>query len=268
MLLYRLAPEGFYAATGPDAAARMLYSDPFATDPAEWELGRPVDPEAAGLLAPVIPGKVVGIGRNYREHAAELGNPMPEEPLIFLKAPSAVIGPGAPVVLPPESERVEFEGEVAAVLRRRLRRAGEQEARAAILGVTCALDVTARDIQKKDATFARGKSFDTFCPLGPAVLVEPGLEGLELVTRLDGEERQRGRTAEMAWGIAALAAYVSRFITLEAGDVILTGTPSGVAPLADGQRLEVEIPGLGVLRTPVESWRGEGGARPGWEAAE
>lgn len=268
MLLYRLAPEGFHAATDPEGTVRMLYSDPFATEPAEWELGRPVDPGEAGLLAPVVPGKIVGIGRNYREHAAELGNPMPEEPLIFLKSPSSVVGPGAPVVLPPESGRVEFEGEIAAVVRRRLRRATEAEARQGILGVTCALDVTARDLQRQDATFARGKSFDTFCPLGPAVLVEPDLEALGLLTRLDGEERQRGRTADMAWGIVALAAYVSRFITLEPGDVILTGTPSGVGPLADRQSLEVEIPELGILRTPVEAWRAEPVDRRGREAAE
>jgi 2-keto-4-pentenoate hydratase/2-oxohepta-3-ene-1,7-dioic acid hydratase in catechol pathway len=162
------------------------------------------------LLVPVVPGKVVGIGRSYRDHAAELGNPMPAEPLIFLKAPSAVIGPGEPVLLPPESERVEYEGEIAAVVRRRLTRASEPEAQAGLLGVTSALDVTARDLQRQDATFARAKSFDTFCPLGPAILVEPELAALEVVTRLNGAERQRGRASQMAWGIAELAAYVSR----------------------------------------------------------
>lgn len=252
VLLYRLAPEGFPAATDAEGRARVLFSDPFATDPADWELGSEADPAGSGLLAPVVPGKVVGIGRSYREHAAELGHPMPGEPLIFLKAPSSVVGPGAPVVLPPESERVEFEGEIAAVVRHRLARACAAEARAGLLGVTCALDVTARDLQKQDATFARAKSFDSFCPLGPAVLVEPDLDRLEVVTRVNGEERQRGRTREMAWGIAELAAYVSRFITLEPGDVVLTGTPAGVGPLADGDRVEVEIPGLGVLRNPVE----------------
>lgn len=253
MLLYRLAPEGFFAATAPDGGVRILVSDPFETPPGAWEYGREADPEGSGFLVPVVPGKVVGIGRNYRDHAAELGNPMPPEPLVFLKAPSSVIGPGAPVVLPPESERVEFEGEIAVVIRHRLTRASEAEARAGILGVTCALDVTARDLQKRDATFARAKSFDTFCPLGPAVLVEPDTEGLEVVTRVNGEERQRGRTGQMAWGIVELVTYVCRHMTLEPGDVILTGTPAGVGPLAAGDVVEVEVPGVGVLRNPVEA---------------
>lgn len=269
VLLYRLAPEGFYAVTAPDGRVRILVSDPFETEPAAWDYGAEADPERSGLLPPVRPGKIVGVGRNYREHAAELGNPMPEEPLIFLKAPSSVVGPGAPVVLPPESARVELEGEIAAVVRHRLTRATEAEARSGLLGVTAALDVTARDLQRKDATFARAKSFDTFCPLGPAIRVTPAredlLEGLEVVTRLNGEERQRGRTSEMAWGIVALAAYVSRCMTLDPGDVILTGTPAGVAPLADGDLVEVEVSGVGVLRSPVERYRG-GAGRPAAKA--
>jgi 2-keto-4-pentenoate hydratase/2-oxohepta-3-ene-1,7-dioic acid hydratase in catechol pathway len=253
MLLYRLAPEGFFAATAPDGRVRILVSDPYETPPAAWEYGREADPERSGLLVPVVPGKVVGIGRNYRDHAAELGNPMPPEPLLFLKAPSSVIGPGAPVLLPPESERVEFEGEIAVVVRHRLTRASQEEARAGILGVTCAVDVTARDLQKKDATFARGKSFDTFCPLGPAILVEPDVADLEVVTRVSGEERQRGRTSQMAWGLVELVVYVCRHMTLEPGDVILTGTPAGVGPLAAGDVIEVEVEGVGVLRNPVEA---------------
>lgn len=253
MLLYRLAPEGFFAATAPDGSVRILLSDPFVTAPGAWEYGREASPEGSGLLVPVVPGKVVGIGRNYRDHAAELGNPMPPEPLLFLKAPSSVIGPGEPVVLPPESERVEFEGEIAAVVGRRLTRASADEAEAGVLGVTCAVDVTARDLQRKDATFARGKSFDTFCPLGPAIRVAPELGNLEVVTRVNGEERQRGHAQQMAWGIVELVAYVSRFMTLEPGDVILTGTPAGVGPLSDGDVLEVEVSGVGVLRNPVEA---------------
>jgi 2-keto-4-pentenoate hydratase/2-oxohepta-3-ene-1,7-dioic acid hydratase in catechol pathway len=243
MLLYRLAPEGFFAATAPDGRVRILVSDPYETPPAAWEYGREADPERSGLLVPVVPGKVVGIGRNYRDHAAELGNPMPPEPLLFLKAPSSVIGPGAPVLLPPESERVEFEGEIAVVVRHRLTRASQEEARAGILGVTCAVDVTARDLQKKDATFARGKSFDTFCPLGPAILVEPDVADLEVVTRVSGEERQRGRTSQMAWGLVELVVYVCRHMTLEPGDVILTGTPVGVGPLHQGDELVLELVG-------------------------
>jgi 2-keto-4-pentenoate hydratase/2-oxohepta-3-ene-1,7-dioic acid hydratase in catechol pathway len=260
MLLYRIAPEGFYAVADPDVsdgggALRLLYSNPFETRPGGWELGRAIDRKTASYLVPVLPGKIVGIGRNYVEHARELGNEMPAEPLLFLKATSSVIGPNAPVVLPPESERVEFEGEIAVVLRDRLRRADAETARQAVLGVTCACDVTARDLQRRDATFARAKSFDTFCPLGPVILVGADLEDLEIVTRVNGAERQRGHTRQMAWGIVDLLVYVSRMMTLEPGDVILTGTPSGVGPLADGDLLEVEVSGVGVLRNGIEAWR-------------
>jgi 2-keto-4-pentenoate hydratase/2-oxohepta-3-ene-1,7-dioic acid hydratase in catechol pathway len=263
VLLYRLAPEGFLAATAPDGSVRILYSDPYETPPGQWDYGQAVDPREGDLLAPLpaggaggarggAPGKIVGIGRNYHAHAAELGNPMPPEPLIFLKAPSSLIGPGEPVLLPPESERVEFEGEIAVVVGRRLTRAGREEAAGAVLGVTCAVDVTARDLQRKDATFARGKSFDTFCPVGPALLLGADPDDLEVVTRINGDERQRGHTRQMEWGIVELLSYVSRHMTLEPGDLVLTGTPSGVGPLEKGDRIEVEVSGVGVLRNPVE----------------
>lgn len=255
MLLFRYGPEGFHAAGTSLAEARILYSDPLKTPASQWELGRPVDLSCEALRAPIEPGKVVGIGRNYREHAAELGNPMPPEPVIFLKAPSSVIGPGAAIVLPPESDRVEHEGEVAVVVGSRLTRASREEARRAVLGVTCACDVTARDLQKRDVTFARAKSFDTFCPLGPALAVGYSDEPLEVITRVSGVERQRGSTADMEWGLLELLVYVSRMMTLEPGDVVLTGTPSGVGPLVDGDRVEVEIPGIGILANPVEAWR-------------
>jgi 2-keto-4-pentenoate hydratase/2-oxohepta-3-ene-1,7-dioic acid hydratase in catechol pathway len=264
VLLYRIAPEGFYAATDEEGELRVLHSDPFETRPGGWEYGRALDGGSTVFLAPVVPSKVVGVGRNYREHAAELGNPMPAEPLIFLKAPSSIIGPRVAVVLPPESARVEFEGEIAVVVRERLRRADAQSARAAILGVTAACDVTARDLQKKDATFARAKGFDTFCPLGPGILVDPDLAALEVLTRVDGVERQRGQARDMAWGPVELLVYISRIMTLEPGDVVLTGTPAGVGPLLDGSRLEVEIPGVGVLENPVEAFR----SRPARRAAE
>jgi len=259
MLLYRLGPEGFYAATDGEGVLRYLHSDPFAVRPGGWDLGREVAEGAQAPMVPVKPSKIVGIGRNYRAHAAELNNPMPTEPLIFLKAPSSLIGPSAAVVLPPESERVEFEGEIALVLRERAHRISAQEAASAILGITCACDVTARDLQRKDATFARGKSFDSFCPLGPALRVgspeEPlDLKDLEVTTRLNGEERQRGHVRSMEWGLADLVSYVSRHMTLEPGDVVLTGTPSGVGLLTTGDRLEVEVSGVGVLSNPVEAW--------------
>jgi 2-keto-4-pentenoate hydratase/2-oxohepta-3-ene-1,7-dioic acid hydratase in catechol pathway len=152
---------------------------------------------------------------------------------------------------------VEHEGEIAVVLRRRLSRgATPEEARGAVLGITCANDVTARDLQRKDATFARAKSFDTFCPLGPAIWVGADLEDLAVVTRVNGVERQRGHTREMAFGIVDLLVYASRMMTLEPGDLLMTGTPAGVGPLTDGDRVEVEIPGLGVLGNPVEERRG------------
>ena len=279
MFLYRIAPEGSYAvAEDAGGPLRFLQSNPFRTRPESWELGSVVDPElrtplrgaqedesttlllfsgqSAPFLAPVAPGKIVGIGRNYVEHARELDHPLPTEPLIFLKAISSVIAPGEPIVLPPASERVEYEGEIAVVLGARLRRATAAEARAAVLGVTCACDVTARDLQNRDATFARAKSFDTFCPLGPAILVDADLDDLEVTTRIDGTERQRGHVRQMTWGLADLLAYVSRVMTLEPGDLLLSGTPAGVGPLADGDRVEVEVSGVGVLMNPVEVWRG------------
>ncbi len=251
MRFYRTGHEGFYAAHDPSGELRLLYSDPYETLPAGWEYGRPIDLEQEGLLPPVFPRKIVGIGRNYRAHAEELGNPMPTEPLIFLKAPTSVIGPAATIQLPPESERVEFEGEIAVVMRQRLTQGNAEQARRAILGVTCACDVTARDLQKSDATFARGKSFDTFCPIGPAVQVDADLDDLEVVTRVNGNERQRGHTERMQWGIVDLVVYVSRMMTLEPGDLILTGTPAGVGPLADGDEIEVEVSGVGRLKNKV-----------------
>ncbi len=258
MLLYRLAPEGFWAAADPETPDRLriLYSDPYETRSGGWEYGRDVDLSTAVFLNPVHPSKIVAIGRNYAEHARELGNEVPQEPLFFLKAPSAMIDPNAPIVLPPESQRVEHEGEIAVVLRHRLRRASAEEAREAVLGVTCANDVTARDLQKKDVQFTRAKGFDTFCPLGPAIRLGVDLENLEVVTRVNGVERQHGHTRMMAFPIVHLLVYVSRMMTLEPGDVMLTGTPSGVGPLVDGDRVEVEVPGVGVLSNPVAAFQG------------
>jgi 2-keto-4-pentenoate hydratase/2-oxohepta-3-ene-1,7-dioic acid hydratase in catechol pathway len=255
MLLYRLGPEGFYAATDSDGELRVVYSDPLQVDPENWEFGRVVETGAQGALAPVHPGKIIGIGRNYRAHAEELGNPVPDEPVMFLKAPSSLIGPQTAVVLPPESERVEFEGEIGVVIRRRLCRADRDQARQAILGVTCACDVTARDLQRQDPCFSRAKSFDTFCPVGPSILVEPDVEDLEVVTRVNGEERQRGHVGIMLFNIVDLLVYASRMMTLEPGDLVLTGTPEGVGPLADGDNIEIEVSGVGVLENPVEAWR-------------
>ncbi len=254
MLLYRIAPEGFHAvAESVDGPLRLLFSDPFQVRPGGFELGRLIDRSATSFLAPVVPSKIVCVGRNYRAHAAELGNQMPSEPMLFLKPPSSVVGPNTPIVLPPDSTRVEHEGEIAVVMRSRIHRATAEEARTAILGVTCANDVSARDLQKKDVQFTRAKGFDTFCPLGPAILLDADPEDLEVVVRVGGEERQRGHCREMAWGLVELLVYISRVMTLEPGDVVLTGTPAGVGPLAPGDTVEIEVPGVGVLRNPVEA---------------
>jgi 2-keto-4-pentenoate hydratase/2-oxohepta-3-ene-1,7-dioic acid hydratase in catechol pathway len=249
MFLYRVAPGQYAVSETPGGALRSLRSDPFRTPPDAWELGEA--PASSAPLAPVLPGKIVGIGRNYKEHVKELSSPMPAEPVIFLKATSSLIGPGEAVVVPPESQRVEHEGEIAVVVGARLTRASAEEARRALFGITACCDVTARDLQRKDPTFARAKSFDTFCPLGPAVWIGADPEDLEVITRVNGAERQRGHTREMTWGIIDLLVYASRMMTLLPGDVLLTGSPAGVGPLVPGDRLEVEIPGLGVLANPV-----------------
>ena len=199
------------------------------------------------------PGKIIGVGRNYVEHAAELGNAMPKQPLLFLKPPSAVIGDGDAIVLPPESIQVEYEGEIGVVMGRGLHRATEADARAAIAGITCVNDVTARDLQRSDEQWTRAKGFDTFCPTGPRVTpVDPErFAALEVRCRVNGVERQHGRARDMAFGILTLVAYISQVMTLEPGDLIATGTPSGVGPLHPGDLVEVEIPGVGVLRNPV-----------------
>lgn len=255
MLLYRVRPDGRFVAVDDAGVARPLAGDPFATPARGWSLGEPLELSSDRLMAPLAPGKVVAIGRSYRDHALELDNPVPDEPILFLKSPGSVIGPGESIELPPESSRVEFEGEIALVVGRRLCRASPAEAAAAIFGVTCACDVTARDLQRRDPCFSRAKSFDTFCPLGPAIRLGASCESLELVTRVDGAERQRAAVTEMIWRPEELLAYASRMMTLEAGDLLLTGTPAGVGPLADGQLVEVEVAGVGVLSSPVRRRR-------------
>ena len=199
------------------------------------------------------PGKIIGIGRNYRDHATELGNTVPAKPLLFLKPPTTVIADGAAIVLPPESQQVDFEGEIGVVIGRMLRRAKESEARAGIAGITCVNDVTARDLQRSDEQWTRAKGFDTFCPVGPRVVpMDPSrFDELEVVCRVNGAERQHGRSPDMVFSILALVSAVSHVMTLEPGDLIATGTPAGVGPLAPGDVVEVEIPGVGVLRNPV-----------------
>jgi 2-keto-4-pentenoate hydratase/2-oxohepta-3-ene-1,7-dioic acid hydratase in catechol pathway len=222
---------------------------------ASWSQGSRTWPISdVRLLAPVEPGKIVCVGRNYAAHAAELGNEVPKEPLIFLKPPSAIIGPGDSVVLPPESERVEHEGELALVVGRRCSRLKEREnALSYLLGYTCLNDVTARDLQKKDVQFTRAKGFDTFCPIGPHIETELDPSDVLVEARVNGELRQRARTSLMVYSIAFLVRWISHAMTLEPGDVIATGTPSGVGPLLAGDTAEVSVGGIGVLRNPVQA---------------
>jgi 2-keto-4-pentenoate hydratase/2-oxohepta-3-ene-1,7-dioic acid hydratase in catechol pathway len=202
------------------------------------------------------PSKIVCVGRNYVEHAAELGNIVPERPLLFMKPPSALIGHGDEIILPRASDRVEHEAEIGVVVGTTLKSVTEAEAAAGIEGITCINDVTARDLQKQDNQWTRAKGFDTFCPAGPrtvALSALPDLESLEVLCRVNGTERQRGCAADMAFKIPTIVSYISGIMTLEAGDLIATGTPAGVGPLLPGDLVEVEIPGVGVLQNTVAS---------------
>jgi 2-keto-4-pentenoate hydratase/2-oxohepta-3-ene-1,7-dioic acid hydratase in catechol pathway len=201
------------------------------------------------------PGKIVCVGRNYRDHAKELGNDVPVEPLIFLKPPSTVIGEGAAIVLPRVSSQVEYEGEIGVVIGHTLRQASADEALAAIRGVVAVNDVTARDLQKRDGQWTRAKGFDTFCPLGPLHAAPRDLSDITVVTRVNGVERQRGTAAMMVFDIPTLLEYISNVMTLEPGDLVATGTPAGVGPLADGDVVEVELEGLSRVRNPVQAVR-------------
>ena len=197
------------------------------------------------------PGKIVCVGRNYRDHAKELGNDVPKEPLIFLKPPSSVISSGESIVLPPQSTQVEFEGELGIVIGSRLRHATEAEALRGIRGVIAVNDVTARDLQKSDNQWTRAKGFDTFCPLGTLHEGVPDLAAITVVTRVNGVERQRGTGSQMAFSVPMLLAYISAIMTLEPGDLVATGTPAGVGPLAPGDVVDVELVGISSVRNPV-----------------
>ena len=217
------------------------------------KLARFVDENAlpSNLTNVVAPSKIVCVGRNYAEHAKELGNEAPSEPIIFLKPPSAVIAPGGTIIRPPHSQRVDFEGELAIVISRRARGIPRAQWRDVVLGFTCANDVTARDLQKKDVQFTRGKSFDTFCPIGPEIETDLDPSALSLVTRVNGEVKQNGNTRDMIFQPDFLIEFITAIMTLCAGDVILTGTPAGVGPLNAGDDVEVEIEGIGTLRNHV-----------------
>jgi 2-keto-4-pentenoate hydratase/2-oxohepta-3-ene-1,7-dioic acid hydratase in catechol pathway len=219
---------------------------------APWLDGSPTGDQVPvtedALLCPVAPSKIVCIGRNYAAHARELGHEIPSEPLLFLKPPSALLRPGGTVLLPPESARIEHEAELAVVVGRRAKNVPREAALAHVFGYACACDVTARDLQKKDVQFSRAKGFDTFCPVGPWVETDLDPAALRVACRVGGQVRQDGATSQMIFDVPTLVAYVSRMMTLEPGDVILTGTPEGVGPLVAGDAVEVEVSGIGVLK--------------------
>jgi 2-keto-4-pentenoate hydratase/2-oxohepta-3-ene-1,7-dioic acid hydratase in catechol pathway len=215
--------------------------------------GRDVPLASVRLLPPVLPSKIVCVGRNYADHAKELGNAVPAEPIIFLKPPSALNGHLGPIVFPKLSGLLSYEGELGLVIGTRCRNLGAEEAMRAVAGYTIVNDVTARDLQKKDGQWTRGKGFDTFCPVGPwwvpAAEVEFG--SLRVITRVNGVVKQDAPVTDMLFSAGAILQFVSAFMTLEPGDLIATGTPPGVGPLEPGDTVEVEIPGLGKLANPV-----------------
>ena len=203
-------------------------------------------------MTPLRPSKIIGIGRNYVAHAKELGNEVPEVPILFFKPPTSLIGPGETILLPGVCQRVEFEAEIGVVIARRIRNADLDLAERAIGGYVCVNDVTCRDLQKVDGQWGRAKGFDTFCPAGPRIASGLNWKELELVCRVNGVERQRAKATDMHFSIPELVSFLSGIMTLEPGDLIATGTPAGTAPLQDGDTVEVEIPGVGTLSNPVK----------------
>lgn len=234
-----------------DETAYRMTGDPHAPGERAEVLGKLAE---LSLLAPATPSKIICVGRNYVAHAAEHDVEVPTEPLLFFKPPSSLIGPGAAIVHPTLSQRVEHEAELAIIIGRRCRAVSAAQAWDYVLGVTCGNDVTARDIQRSDKLWTRGKGFDTFCPLGPWLLTgvtAAAVADVAVTCRVNGEVRQTGRTSEMVFTPADIIAYITQVMTLEPGDVVLTGTPAGVSRLSPGDVVEVEIETLGCLRNPV-----------------
>ena len=258
---FQLNGEAHYglveSVAGRDAIVRLLLTPPEEADgDVESLRSRRIDPislDDAALLPPVRPSKIVCIGRNYREHAAELGNEVPKEPLIFLKATSSLLSPGASVRRPKLSQRVDYEGELGVVIGKTCYQpSADADMRQYILGYTCVNDVTARDLQKTDGQWSRAKGFDTFCPVGPIVTdeVDPWA-GVGVQTKVNGEIRQDGNTRDLIFNLDAVIRYIAQAMTLYPGDLIPTGTPSGVGPVVAGDQMEVSVEGIGTLRNPV-----------------
>lgn len=211
--------------------------------------GQPL--ESVEMLPPCLPGKIICVGRNYVDHAREHHVEVPDVPLLFLKPPSSVIGPGEGIILPPQSEQVEYEAELAVVIGRRIWNASSEEAMAAVFGYTAANDVTARDLQQRDGQWTRAKGFDTFCPLGPWIDTDVQPHDLRITCRLNGQIRQLDSTRDMVFSVPQLITFISGIMTLEPGDILLTGTPAGVGPLKAGDTVQVDIEGIGTLENSV-----------------
>lgn len=245
--LYRAVVDGAVRfIVEEDGECRLVEGDPFGI----WQGGRAVSVDPAQWLAPIDPGKIVGIGRNYRDHAAERAKPVPTEPLVFLKPPSAVIAPGRPIVLPAVG-RVDHEGELGVVIGRRATRVRREDALEYVFGLTCINDVTARGLQDLGFQFSHAKGFDTFAPLGPCVLLEADPRGRTVECAVNGTVRQHSTTESLIFPVDELIAYVSAVMTLMPGDVIATGTPAGIAPLEPGDVVTVRVSGVGELTNPV-----------------
>ena len=249
LVRYRGPTGAAWGAVAADGTVRELHEDPFTATAAGSRVVGAV--EDVGLLPPATPSKVICVGRNYREHAAEFDNPVPDEPLLFMKPPSSVIGPGDEIHYPALSTRVDPEAELAIVIGREAHRVSAARAMESIAGYTCANDVTARDIQKSDGQWTRGKGFETFCPIGPWIETELDPNDVRVTCTVDGELRQDGRTRDLIFPIPFLIEYISRFTRLLPGDLILTGTPEGVAPVSVGQTIVVEVEGIGALENRV-----------------
>lgn len=250
LVRFRFGDRIATGAAGFDSDVIRILQGTFFEDPIPT--GEEVPFDDVRLLAPVLPSKLVCVGRNYEAHAAEFDLDVPEEPLLFLKPSTAVIGPHDPIPLLPVSRRVDYEGELAVVIGRIARDVRAEEAFRVILGYTCANDVTLRDLQKKDDQWARAKGFDGSCPFGPWIETDLDPTDVRVETRLNGEIVQAGQTSDMVFGVAELIEYVTSFMTLLPGDAILTGTPQGVGRLSTGDVVEVEVDGVGTLSNPVE----------------
>lgn len=243
-------PEGIAYGTAEAEGIRVAQGSPLV----EWEQDTDVvlGYDQVELLSPVLPSKVVCVGKNYVDHAAEMGSDVPDTPILFIKPATSVIGSGAPIVYPPDTAELHHEGELGVVIRTLTRNVLAEDVGPHILGYTCANDVTARDIQRSDGQWTRAKGFDTFCPLGPAIATEfDPLAGMTITTSVNGDIRQEATTADLVFGVAELIEFISRVMTLLPGDVVLTGTPAGVGPMGVGDRVDVEIEGIGTLTNVV-----------------